>query len=175
MKDSQERIRVGVVGRAHGIRGAIRVFTDDEESDSLLRIHTVYLGEEQVAYRVLHAQRCVRFIALTLEGVDDRDKAFTLTGQEVRIARGDLRPLRGAYYACDLVGLSLRDEQGHDWGTVTSVTSSGASELLEYRRSAGGTGYVPFVAAHVGEVDLDAGTVQVESGWMQELDAVYEA
>lgn len=169
----QEKIRIGVVGRAHGIRGAIRVFTDDPESDSLLRAKTVYLGEEQKAYRVLQATRCVRFIALQLEGVDDRDLAFSLTGQEVRICRAELRPLRGAYYACDLVGLQLRDELGQTWGTVTGVTSSGAQEILVYRRNAGGTGYVPFVAAHVGDVDLEGGFVQVESGWMQELDDVY--
>lgn len=173
MSDSQEKIRVGVVGRAHGVRGEIRVFTDDENSDCLLRMKTVYLGDEMRAYSVIHATRCARFIALELEGVDDRDKAFELTGLEVRVDRSKLRPLRNAFYACDLVGLSICDEAGKNWGTVTSVMPSGAHELLQYKRIEGGTGLIPFVAAHVGQIDLEAGTVCVDAEWMHELDGVF--
>lgn len=173
MADAVERIHVGVVGRAHGIRGAIRVFTDDAGSDSLLHVKAVYLGTEAEARRVLRATRCGRFVALELDGVDDRDKAFALTGLDVYIDRGALRPLRNAFYACDLVGLSIRDADGREWGTVAAVVPGSAHEILEYRRSAGGTGYMPFVAAHVGRVDLDAKTVEVDSAWMAALDAVY--
>lgn len=173
MSDTGSKIHVGVVGRAHGIRGAIRVFTDDAQSDSLLKIKAVYIGNSPDARSVKRATRCGRFVALEIEGIEDRDAAFELTGQDVYVDRSRLRPLKNAYYACDLIGLSIVDETGHAWGEVDAVMPSGAHDLLRYKRTAGGSGLIPFVAAHVGKIDLDAKTVLVESAWMSELDAVY--
>jgi 16S rRNA processing protein RimM len=169
------RIRVGVVGRAHGVQGAIRVFMDEAGSDSLLRVKKVYLGDDGKEYSVLHATRCGRFIALELEGISDRDMAFAHTGEVVYISRQSLKPLRNAYYACDLVGLEIRDETGKVWGKVTEVVPGSAHDLLKYSRVQGGEGLVPFVSAHVGTVSLDEGFVEVESGWMVELDEIYGA
>ena len=173
MDNAEKMIRVGVVGRAHGIRGAIRVFMDDAESGSLLRVKTVCLGDEKKPYKVEHATRCGRFIALELEGLTDRDEAFKLTGQTVWIRRDQLAKLRNAYYVCDLIGLTIRDESGHIWGKIEAVMPSGAHDLLQYTRDDGKKGMVPFVSAHVGKVDLEAGTVDVDGTWMAELDAVY--
>ena len=173
MNGPLEKIRVGVVGRAHGVHGAIRVFMDDAGSDSLLKAKTVFLGPKEDSFKVIHATRCGRFVALELEGIDDRDRAFELTGQEVRILRSELKPLRNAFYACDLVGLEICDENDHRWGRIDAIMPSGAHDLLRYVRPQGGVGYVPFVSAHVGKIDMDARTVQVDAQWMAELDEVY--
>ncbi len=170
-----DKIRVGVVGRAHGIHGAIRVFLDEPGSDSLLRVKEVFLGESEVPYRLLNVTRCGRFMALELEGITDRDHAFERTGEVVRISRQSLRPLKHAYYACDLAGLSLCDETGRNWGVVEEVVAGSAHDLLKYRREGGGSGLVPFVSAHVGEVNLEQKVIKVDSVWMSELDAIYGA
>ena len=170
MSEAQEKISVGVAGRPHGIKGAIRICT---ENDSLLKAKKVYLGKEEKPYDVVHAMRCGRFVAIELSGVEDRDAAAALNGLEVRIDRSSLKPLRNSYYVCDLVGLSLCDETGRVWGTVDAVMPSGAHDLLRYVRPSGGTGLVPFVAAYVGKVDLEAKTVQVDAEWIAGLDAIY--
>ena len=173
---TETRLKGGVTGRAHGIRGAVRVFADDAESPTLSRIKTVYLGSEQKPYKVLRSQKCGRFFALTLEGVEDRDQAFELTGQDVYVDRAALKPLQDAYYVCDLVGMQIVDATGHDWGRVKSVMPSGAHELLCYARSAGvghPSGFVPFVSEYVGKVDTEAGTIEVDGEWMAQIDAVY--
>ena len=174
MNQSRELIRVGVVGRAHGIKGAIRVFLDEPGSDSLLRAKDIYLGEQKRQYKVVNCTRCGRFMALELEGITDRDVAFSLTGEEVSILRSSLRPLRHGYYACDLKGLAIVDSTGKTWGIIDDVVPSGAHDMLHYRSEDGGGGLVPFVSAHVGTVDLDAKTVLVDADWMAELDAIYK-
>ncbi|MBQ9394919.1 MAG: 16S rRNA processing protein RimM [Proteobacteria bacterium] len=170
MSEKSEQIRVGVIGRAHGVQGEVRVCT---ENDSLLKVKKVYLGEDRVAYEVKRASRGGRFITLELAGVSDRDRAGELTGQEIWIDRSGLKPLRGAFYVCELVGSSIVDETGHVWGVVNAVMPSGAHDLLRYVRPDGGTGLVPFVKAHVGKIDREAKTITVESSWMAELDAIY--
>ncbi len=171
---SESRILVGEAGRAHGILGAVRVFPKDEDSTTLAHVKTVYLGSEQKPYKVLRCQKCTHFYALTLEGIDDRDKAFGLTGLEVYIDRSALKPLKDEFYVCDLIGLNLVDSSGHDWGKVKSVMPSGAHELLCYSRTSGkGSGMVPFVAQYVGNVDTEKGTIEVDGEWMAQIDAVY--
>ncbi len=170
MKESSDKIRVGVIGRAHGIQGAVRVCT---ENDSLLRIKTVYLGENREAYEVKKAVRAGRFVNLELNGVEDRDQAAELTGLDVWIDRSGLRTLKNAFYVCDLVGSTICDETGHAWGVVNAVMPSGAHDLLQYVRPDGGLGLVPFVSAHVGKIDCESKTIEVESSWMSELDAIY--
>ena len=173
--DDAVKIRVGVVGRAHGIHGALRVFTDEAQSDSLLRIKKVYLGDNEEEFSVIHATRCGRFIALELEGITDRDEAFSHTGEVVKISRQSLKPLRNAYYACDLINLEIRDESDKIWGIVREIVPGAAHDLLKYERVSGGYGFVPFVSAHVGKVDLEQKTIQVQSDWMAELDEIYGA
>lgn len=175
MAETETRIKVGVTGRAHGVAGAVRVFPEDAESVTLARIGTVYLGDAQKPYKVLKSQRCTRFFALTLEGVSDRDAAFALTGQDVYVDRSALKPLGDAYYVCDLVGLEIVDTEGRTYGRVKSVMPSGAHELLCYKRAHGeGSGFVPFVEAFIGKVDLEAGRIEVDGEWMAQIDAVYD-
>lgn len=175
MTETEGRIKVGVTGRAHGIGGAVRVFPEDEDSVTLARIKMVYLGETQKPYKVLRSQKCTRFFALTLEGVSDRDAAFALTGQDVYIDRSALKPLKDAYYVCDLVGLELVGTDGRTYGRVKSVMPSGAHELLCYGRTNGhGSGFVPFVDEYVGKVDMEAGQIEVDGEWMAQIDAVYD-
>ena len=69
--------------------------------------------------------------------------------------------------------MTIRDESGHVWGKIDAVMPSGAHDLLQYVREDGHKGMVPFVSAHVGKVDIEAGTVEVDGAWMAELDAVY--
>lgn len=171
---AESRLKIGVTGRAHGVLGAVRVFPEDPESTTLGRVKLVYLGDAQQPYKVLRTQKCARFYALTLEGVDDRDKAFALTGQDVYVDHSSLKPLKDAFYVCDLVGLNIVDAEGHTWGRVKSVMPSGAHDLLCYARANGrGTGLVPFVAQYVGSVDTEKGTVEVDGEWMAQIDAVY--
>ena len=173
------KIRVGKVGRAHGVNGALRIFMDDEGSDSLLDQELVYLasmpGGEGQPYKLLNAHRAGRFVAITLEGLVDRDIAAHLTGYIVYIERSSLKNFRDAFYSCDLLGLSIVDENGKVWGAVQAVLPNGPQELLRYVRRDGSLGYVPFVKAHVGDVDLEARQISVDSEWMAQLDAVYEA
>jgi len=169
-----KRLRIGVIGRAHGVAGAVRVFADDEESDSLLYVRGIYVGEAQVPYCVHSSKHCGRFFSLILEGVSDRESAFALSGQAVYVERSSLKPLSGSvFYACDLVGLVLCDAQDRRWGEVVSVQPGAGHDLLYYARCGGGQGCIPFVAAHVGEVDAARGVIMVDGEWMAEIDAVY--
>ena len=95
-------VPVGTVGRAHGVRGWVRVRSDMDPPEDLLRHGTWLLerageGWREVAVRSARAHGSA-FVA-HLEGIEDRDAARELAGTRVGLPRSALPALDdGQYY-----------------------------------------------------------------------------
>ncbi|MFC6706281.1 ribosome maturation factor RimM [Flexivirga alba] len=68
-----------------------------------------------------------------------------------------------AWYAEDLIGLTVVDPQGAELGTVVELHDRPVQDLLEVRLVGGRTGFVPFVEQLVPDVDIDAGRIVVDA------------
>jgi 16S rRNA processing protein RimM len=98
---------------------------------------------------------------VTFDGITSRNDAELLRGA-VLLAPRDLlaEPAAGEFFAEDLVDLAVLDPAGHPLGHVTRVYDNGAQAVLVVAAE-GGEVDVPFVDAHVGEVDLERRTLVV--------------
>jgi len=154
-------ILMGVIGKAHGVRGLVRVnaFTEDPEalgdyplSDSKGRRFTLEWQHDNVA----------RLIELTPAGprpITDRNEAQRLTNTELFAPRAALpAPDAEEYYLADLIGLAAQTESGASLGTVSAVHDYGAGSSLELSP---GARLIPFTKAAVPVVDLAGGRVVV--------------
>ena len=136
-------VRIGVVARAHGVRGAIKLKLDNEQSRTLRPGLVVRVGERE--------HRVARYAAgiLTLEDVHDRDGADALRGQALVVRRADF-PEQGLYLV-DLVGAPAQLESGEVIGRVHGFIDNGPQSLLVVKRARGDEVSVPFVPALVVE------------------------
>lgn len=177
--DRPQQLRVGRLTKAHGLKGALKLelFTDDPERRFVpgavfsLQVpkESPWHGEH-LTFRELrwYNQQPVGFF----EGVDDRTAAETLVKAILWVEIGDEPEADAepdAWYDHQLVGLAVvRD--GVRIGEVAHVDHLPAQDLLVVK-TAGGEVMVPFVAAIVPEVDLEAGTVTVTppAGLFEEL------
>jgi 16S rRNA processing protein RimM len=117
------------------------------------------LGTAVVRAARLHLGR----LLLSLEGVEDRDAADRLRGAWLSIPATEARPLeQGEFWAHQLVGLAVVDQQGRDRGRVADVVPGAAHDLLAVEGPDGTTALVPAVAALV-TVELEAGRVLVDA------------
>lgn len=177
-------VPVGTVGRAHGVRGWVRVRSDMEPAEELLR-HDTWLIERDGVWRpvgVLSARAQGSRLVAHLEGIGDRDAAADLTGARLGLPRGVLPDLDdGQYYWADLIGLEVLDEAGESLGAVREMMETGANDVMVIRppggppacggrrAAAAGDRIVPFlVGGVVREVDLEAGCIRV--AWRFEED-----
>lgn len=177
--DRPQQLRVGRLTKAHGLKGALKLelFTDDPERRFVPgAVFSLQVPKESpwhgkhLTFRELrwYNQQPVGFF----EGVDDRTAAETLVKAILWVEigdepEGDAEP--DAWYDHQLVGLAVvRD--GVKIGEVAHVDHLPAQDLLVVK-TAGGEVMVPFVAAIVPEVDLEAGTVTVTppAGLFEEL------
>jgi len=130
-----ERLAVGKVARAHGIRGRVLIAPYNADSEALRGARKLWLGERE--YEIDRAERANLGWLVALRGVTGRDQAGALRGLEVRVDREDLPPL-GAdeIYAVDLIGYAVVDAEGRQRGVVEDLEEAGPQDLLRLQGGA---------------------------------------
>lgn len=132
------RVRVGVLGRPHGVRGAMTVRDVSDVPGRFFVGAHVWLDDELPAIIVEVRGQPDRPI-VRLEGVETREAAEELRGCSLWAERVALP--EGTLIVPDLIGARLIDTDGIDRGRVVAVEANPASELLVLE----GGGLVPSV------------------------------
>ena len=149
------RVRIGKVGRPHGIDGAF--FVEQPSSDARwwktgARFLAGGKHVEVVAHRTSSGRPVIK-----LEPADER-------GALLEVEREELPPTEeGEYYAFELIGLTVLEETGRELGTVKAVTPGVANDLLELE----GDVLLPMVEECIRSIDLDAGRITVAQGFAE--------
>jgi 16S rRNA processing protein RimM len=147
------RVRVGKVGKPHGLGGAFFVEEASEDPERFAEGATLLVGGE--AARVVESKRAGGRPVIRLDRKVPR-------GTAIEIDRDALpEPGEGEYYAFQLVGLDVEEEGGAKLGRVTEVSTGPANDVLELDTGLA----LPLVDACVREVDLDGGRIVVRTGF----------
>ena len=159
----ESRILLGVIGRAHGVRGLVRVtsYADDI---------TAYgpLSDDTGRRFVLRARgEGVAEVAELIGGAEvkvaDRTVAEKLTNVRLYIERAQLpEPEEDEFYLADLIGLAAVDADGAALGKVVAVHDYGAGASLEIARDGTPPLLVPFARASVPVVDVAGGRIVID-------------
>jgi 16S rRNA processing protein RimM len=135
---SPERIPVGEVVGAHGVRGLLRIRSYNATSDLLASLETVELrGEDGTVevHRVVRATPHGRGTWLVaLEDVTDRTAASTLAHRHVVVPPEALPPLDDdEFYHHELLGFSVETTTGAPLGTIAGTLSTGLNDVWVVR------------------------------------------
>lgn len=153
---------VGRIVRPHGLRGLLVV---DSGMDLEARLHpgmTVYLGAERLPVELQSVQSHGRRYLIGLARVVDRETAEAQRDTIVYALETDLRPLApGVLYRSEVIGLTVRTEDGEAIGRVERVLPSPAHDLYEIAEPDGKTFLIPATSAFVLAVDPAEGVVTV--------------
>lgn len=156
---------MGRIAAPFGIKGWVKVQPFSEDPGTLMDFESWRVGraEQQMHYTVEAIQDHGKALVAKLVGIDDRDAAYALRGQEISVAKRDLPPPEeNEFYWSDLIGLRVINHQGVELGKVDSLMESGANDLLVVKGPR--EHLIPFVAAFVGKVDVAGGTIEVDWG-----------
>ena len=151
---------LGRIAGVYGVRGWVRVFSDTDPRDNILRYAPWLLNG--TLHRVLEGRKHGKGLVVRLEGCDDRDQAAALVGQAISIYRDQLpAPRPDEFYWADLEGLSVETLNGEPLGRVSHLFSTGANDVLVIKGER--ERLLPFVWGDVvKDVDFDAGVMRVD-------------
>lgn len=121
-------LAIGRVGRAHGLRGELRVELFNPDSDALDQVDELWLSEkpEHSAGAKAHAIEFSRAVPkaylVKLANVSDRNAAEALRGATVWVARAALETDESEYFLVDLIGARVMGPEG-ELGTVVEIAT----------------------------------------------------
>jgi 16S rRNA processing protein RimM len=156
------QICVARIGAAHGVRGAVKLWTFTEDPLAVKHYGPLTTRDGARKFEVATAREAKGHLVATLKGIATREEAERLNGIELYIAREKL-PATGEdeYYHADLIGLAAVNAANEPIGRVTAIHNFGAGDIIEIAPPHGATMLLPFTNAVVPTVDLAAGRVVI--------------
>ena len=156
-------ICVARIGAAHGVRGAVKLWTFTEDPLAVKHYGPLSTKDGMRQFEVTHVREAKDHLVATLQGVATREDAERLNGIELYIAREKLPATDDdEYYHADLIGLAAVNAADEPVGRVIAIHNFGAGDIIEIAPAHGPTMLLPFTNAVVPTVDLANGRVVVE-------------
>jgi 16S rRNA processing protein RimM len=156
-----DRICVGAVAGAFGVRGEVRLKSFCAQAEDIASYGALWTEDGRRSFAVTLLRPIAGGLSARLSGVSGKDEADALRGVQLFADRAALPALPDdEFYHADLIGLSVQDTGGVVLGRVLAVHDHGAGDLLEIA----GPGFkspvlLPFTRATVPTVDIAAGRI----------------
>jgi 16S rRNA processing protein RimM len=177
-----DAVEVARVLGAWGVKGGIKLkpFSADPQALFSSKRWFVEPGEHQAAappgalakagalprlLRITQAREQGDSIVATCQELTDRDAAEAMAGARIYVPRSSFpTPDDDEFYWVDLIGLSVRNRDGVELGTVATLIETGPHCVLSIRPAQADADdvLIPFVDAYVDRVDREAGTIHVD-------------
>ena len=153
---------VARIGAAHGVRGAVKLWTFTEDPLAVRRYGPLLSKDGNRQFELAQVREAKDHLVATFKGIATRDEAGRLNGIELYVPRERL-PATDAdeYYHTDLIGLAAVTTDGDALGRVLAIHNFGAGDIIEIAPPKGATMLLPFSNAVVPEVDLKGGRVVI--------------
>src|SRR5882724_3083327 len=156
------QICIARIGAAHGVRGAVKLWTFTEDPFAVKRYGPLLTKDGARSFEVTHAREAKGHLVATLKGIATREEAERLNGIELYIARDRLPATdTDEYYHADLIGLAAVNAADEPIGRVIAIHNFGAGDIIEIAPPHGTTMLLPFTNAVVPTVDLGGGRVVI--------------
>jgi 16S rRNA processing protein RimM len=159
-----DRIALGVIRKAHGVRGeaSVEPWTDFDRFAEVRSVTLVSPDDRETREVEIEAARMhVDRALIKFSGIDSPEEVMDFRQWTIEIPESAAKKLEAdEYFLHDLVGMTLVDAEGTERGVVSDAYEGGGGVLLEVTR--GGRKFdVPFAADICTEIDLEAKRITV--------------
>ncbi len=156
------KICVARIGAAHGVRGAVKLWTFTEDPFAVKAYGPLLTKDGARHLELTSAREAKDHLVATFKGIETREDAERLNGVELYVARDKLPATEeDEYYHADLIGLAAVTTADEPLGRVVAIHNFGAGDIIEIAPPSGTTMLLPFTNAVVPTVDLAGGRVVI--------------
>ena len=154
--DQTSKVCLGCFANVHGVRGLLTVRPFTQHPKDIAAFGPVSLANGKTLRLSIKSQKKAGLI-VAADGIDTREKAEALKGQEFFVDKSKLPPPEDdEWYLADLVGLAAISIEGAMIGKIIAVEDFGAGDLLEIKPQDQASFYLSFTKENVPEVDIAA-------------------
>ena len=163
-RELTERFQVGVITSPHGLRGEVKVYptTDDPSRFKILKELILKEKRSERVLKVRSVKFFKQFVILGFEGLNRIEDVESLRQCPLLVERKDAVPLEeDECYIADLIGLSVRREDGTEIGTLKEVLETGANDVYVVGREGQKDLLLPAISQCILDVQPEEGFITV--------------
>lgn len=153
---NQNKVVIGRLGAAFGVRGQLKVTSYTDPVTNILDYPNLYI-QHQGDWMPLLVEQLKRqgdTIVIKMVGIDDRDIAKTYTNDLIGIDRDALPTTEDdEYYWSDLIGMTVTNTEQVELGTIIEMRDTGANDVMIIKGKK--RHLVPFIDSVLQSVDRD--------------------
>lgn len=159
--------RIGVITRAHGLKGEVKVFptTDDVERFKKLKKCFIKTKSGDIQVEKKSCKFFKNMVILSFKEFDDINDIEKFKNCDLCVAREDAVPLdEDEYYISDVIGMNVVLEDGKIIGTLKDVLQTGANDVFVVSladKSSQNELLIPVIKDCVIEMDYDNNKIVV--------------
>lgn len=164
MNSKSQRIFLGQIGAAHGIKGQVRIATHTQDPEAIGGYGPLETDRPGLVITLTKVRVQKNVVIAHIKGVSDRSAAEQLNGVSLFVDRDRLPPPEDEddFYHADLLGLDARLDSGVSIGQVSAILNFGAGDLIEIRDPQSGDTYLyPFTKAVVPVINIAEGYLTI--------------
>lgn len=164
MSSTSNRIFLGQIGAAHGIKGQVRIATHTQPPEAIGSYGPLDTDRPGLTVTLTKVRLQKNVVIAHIKGISDRTAAEQLNGVSLFIDRDRLPAPEDEddFYHADLIGLDARLDTGVTIGKVSAVPNFGAGDLIEvHDPQSGDTFLYPFTKAVVPVVNIADGYLTI--------------
>jgi len=155
-------LAVGSLRRPHGVHGAIllEVYTDFPER--LTEGTTVFLGGQHTPIKIRHIRHHNDGLLLDFDDFDTPEAVGRLRNQIVYVKTSDRPKLpEGQFYHHQLNGMRVRQDTGHELGSLTDIIVTGANDVYVVTTGDGRELLLPAIRDVILSIDIKENVMTV--------------
>ncbi len=166
MTTSPEMVTIGKIDRPFGVHGAVKVRSLSDRPGRFEQLGAVRVagqGGQTVDRTVRHVRRAGPSYIVEFEGVTTPEEAGMLRGAFLQVPRVVASaPEVNAWYECDLIGMTVTDETGHELGCLDTIWDLPAHPVFVVKQGDREV-LIPAVKEFVRSVDVAQGRMTVRT------------
>ncbi len=153
---------LGMLRRAHGVKGEIPLEVYTQLLDLLMPESVVFVGETYQPYTIESTRWKNNLLLIKFHEINDRTLVSELTNQLVFVKTDQLPPLtEDEIYYHDLIGLEVHEQGGIYLGIIVEIIETGANDVFVVQDEAGGEVLIPAVDDWIVDMDIPKGKMVV--------------
>ncbi len=124
---------VGKFTAAYGIKGWVKLHSYTDPIDNIIGYQPLFFKKQGKwqALEIEKIQRHAKSLIAKVKGCDNRDQTPFYSGCELGILESQLPKLKGDdFYWSDLMGLTVKSDQGQIFGVVDHLLETGSNDVL---------------------------------------------
>ncbi len=158
-------VTIGVIEKAHGIKGNVKVKPNTDYPPRFESLKTVIVERPDREMEELEVSKVLvrdDVIYLGLKGIDTRDAAQALRGAFINIKKEDVLPLEeGRFYHFEILGFEVKKTSGELLGKIEEVMDLPANAVLVVKDE-NREYLIPAIQDVVKKIDMERGEIMIE-------------